>query len=545
MLRSIRELRALPALLAATAITLSVLPPVVCAQEEAAITAEAAHSPEPPRTWGDALDAGFAAWIVAPLAAVIFFDVVFWDDTTTLPLVVLWLALGALFFTLRLGFPNVRALGHAVSVTIGRWDSKHEKGEVTHFQALSSALSGTVGLGNIAGVAVAITLGGPGAMVWMTVAGFLGMSSKMVECTLGMIYRKVDPNGRVSGGPMHYLDEGFAERGWPIAGKVLAVVFAVMCVGGSLGGGNMFQANQSYAQIASVVPFFQGRAWLYGLLLAFAVGVVIIGGIKRIGKVAERLVPAMCGIYMLAAAVVLLVNAAEVPAAIGTIFSEAFSPRAGLGGVLGVLVVGFQRAAFSNEAGVGSASIAHSAATTGEPVREGIVALLEPFIDTIIVCNTTAIVVVVTGAHEGGAADGVLLTSRAFATVIPWFPWVLSLAVTLFAYSTMLSWSYYGERCATWLFGPRLGHDRVSIAYKMLFLSCTVLGAMLHLGSVLDFSDLMILGMAFPNMLGLFVLLPKVRAAFENYWGRYQSGAMRRELDRAEQAPVPTHLDAP
>lgn len=524
--------RTLVGLGAVLAIVLSFLA-AADAQDGPAIAPEPAPVAAPPPTWTDTLDAGFRAALVDPLASFLFFDVVFWDDPeggTRLPLVVLWLASGALLFTLRLRFANLRAFGHAVAVTAGRWDDPHEKGEVTHFQALSSALSGTVGLGNIAGVAIAISLGGPGAMVWMTIAGFLGMTSKMVECTLGMLYRHIDPTGRVSGGPMHYLDAGLRELGLPRFGKVLAIAFAILCVGGSLGGGNMFQANQSYAQIASVVPFLEGRGWLYGIVLAIMVGVVILGGIKRIGKVAELLVPAMCGIYVLAAIVVLVANAEHVPAAFGTIVGEAFSPRAGLGGVVGVLVVGFQRSAFSNEAGVGSASIAHSAATTSEPVREGIVALLEPFIDTIVVCNTTALVVVVSGVlgETGGTGDGVLLTSRAFATVLPWFPWVLTFAVVLFAYSTMISWSYYGERCATWLLGPRLGHARVSTGYKVLFLCCTVLGATLHLGSVLDFSDLMILGMAFPNMIGLVLLLPRVNIAFEDYWRRLRSGEMER-----------------
>jgi alanine or glycine:cation symporter, AGCS family len=510
---------------------------VVAAGAQDAVIGPDVSVPVPPPTFTDSLDARFAEWVVGPLAALLFFDVIFWDgpDGARLPLVVLWLASGALLFTLRLRFPNLRAFGHALAVTAGRYDSPHEKGEVTHFQALSSALSGTVGLGNIAGVAIAISLGGPGAMVWMTFAGFLGMTSKMVECTLGMLYRKIDPVGNVSGGPMHYLDDGLRERGLPRLGKVLAILFAVLCIGGSLGGGNMFQANQSFAQLASVVPFFEGKGWLYGLLLAGAVGVVILGGIKRIGAVAEKLVPAMCGVYVLAALVVLVVHADQVPAAFATIVREAFSPRAGLGGVLGVLVVGFQRSAFSNEAGVGSASIAHSAATTSEPVREGIVALLEPFIDTILVCNTTALVVVVSGVlgETGATGDGVLLTSRAFATVLPWFPWVLSIAVMLFAYSTMLSWSYYGERCATWLLGPRLGHARASLGYRVLFLGCIVLGASLHLGSVLDFSDLMILGMAFPNMIGLVILLPKVSAAFDDYWARFRSGQMAMAPGRA------------
>lgn len=476
----------------------------------------------------DLLDAAFTAWLVAPLSAVIFFDLAFWDDTVRVPLVVACLALGALFFTVRMGFASVRAFGHAVAVTLGRWDTPGEHGEVTHFQALSSALSGTLGLGNVSGVALAIATGGPGAMFWMTIAGFLGMSSKMVECTLGMMYRGIDAKGRTSGGPMRYLELGLRERGWPRLGRGLAIAFAILCMGGSLGGGNMFQANQAYAQAASVVPLFAGRPWIFGALLAFLVGIVIVGGIKRIGVVAERVVPFMCLLYMAAALVIVFVHAAEVPAAIATIAREAFTPRAGLGGALGVAAIGFQRASFSNEAGIGSASIAHSAALTGEPVREGIVALLEPFIDTVVVCNATAIVVVVTGAYRDRAADGVLMTSRAFATVLPWFPYVLTLAVLLFAYATMISWSYYGERCATWLLGPVLGDARASMAFKLVFLGCTVLGAALHLGSVMEFSDLMILGMAFPNLIGLFVLTGKAKAAFDEYWARYRSGTMKR-----------------
>ncbi|WP_236520127.1 alanine/glycine:cation symporter family protein [Sandaracinus amylolyticus] len=508
-------------------IALALLVALAGAQE----VAPAPIAPPPaPSTFTDVLDAGFRAWVVDPLSAFIFFDVVFWDDAMRVPLVVLWLACSALFFTLRLRFVNVRAFRHALEITAGQWDAPHEKGEVTHFQALASALSGTIGLGNIAGVAIAMSLGGPGAMVWMTVAGFLGMTSKMVECTLGMLYREIDAQGRVSGGPMHYLEAGLRELAMPRLGKALAITFAVLCIGGSLGGGNMFQANQAFAQVASLVPLFEGRGWLFGLALAALVGIVILGGIKRIGRVAEALVPAMCVLYTIGAIAVLVVNAERVPDAIVTIVREAFSPRAGIGGLVGVLVVGFQRAGFSNEAGIGSASIAHSAATTGEPVREGIVALLEPFIDTIVICNTTALVVVVSGVlgEPGATGDGVLLTSRAFATVMPWFPWVLSLAVLLFAYATMLSWSYYGERCATWLLGARIGPERASLAYKILFLACTVLGASLHLGSVLDFSDLMILGMAFPNVVGLVLLLPRVTRALDDYWARYRGGTMTR-----------------
>jgi len=474
------------------------------------------------------LDGGFGAHVVAPIAKVLFFDLIFWDNGSDhdlkLPFIVFWLIAGATFFTLRFGFINLRAFRHAWVVTTGHYDDPDDPGEVTHFQALSSALSATVGLGNIAGVAVAVAVGGPGAIFWMIVAGFLGMSSKFTECTLGQMYREVADDGHILGGPMRYLDRGLAELGLPRLGRVLAVVFAVMCIGGSFGGGNMFQANQSYAQVADIMPFFAG-GWgslTYGVTLSFLVGIVIIGGIRRIGQVAGFIVPVMCGIYLVAGLFIIITNFDQILPSLQKIVGEAFSPEAGFGGMLGVLVTGFRRAAFSNEAGVGSASIAHSAAATDEPVREGIVALLEPFIDTIVVCTMTGLVVVITGAYEGGGEEGVLMTSKAFATVLPWFPNVLSLAVFLFAFSTMISWSYYGERCWTFLFGAQF-----SMIYKVLFLGFIVLGSVLKLGNVIDFSDLMILGMSFPNILGAFLLSGKVSDALKSYWSRYKSGEMQ------------------
>ncbi len=475
-----------------------------------------------------ALDAGFGANVVGPLASVLFFDLAFWDNglegDIKLPFIVVWLIAGALFFTLRFSFINLRAFRHAWVVTTGRYDNPDDPGEVTHFQALSSALSATVGLGNIAGVAVAVAVGGPGAIFWMIAAGFLGMSSKFTECTLGQMYREVDSDGHILGGPMRYLSVGLGELGMPRLGRFLAVLFAVMCIGGSFGGGNMFQANQSYAQVADVLPFFSG-GWgslAYGVILAFLVGIVIIGGIRRIGQVAGFIVPIMCGIYLLAGFFIIFTNLDQVGPAFGKIVSEAFTPTAGFGGMVGVLITGFRRAAFSNEAGVGSASIAHSAAATDEPVREGVVALLEPFIDTIVVCSMTGLVVVITGAHEGDAEGGVLMTSNAFATVLPWFPKVLSLAVFLFAFSTMISWSYYGERCWTFLFGPQF-----SMVYKIMFLGFVVFGSVLKLGNVIDFSDLMILGMSFPNILGALLLSGKVSRTLKDYWSRYKSGEMQ------------------
>lgn len=478
----------------------------------------------------DAVDAAFGTWVVGPLAAVLFFDLVFWDDADeglNLPFIVLWLVLGATFFTLRMGFINLRGFGHAVMITTGKYDDPEAEGEVSHFQALASALSATVGLGNIAGVAIAVSLGGPGAIFWMVVAGFLGMSSKFVECTLGQMYRQVDDKGAVLGGPMRYLAAGVEKLGYPRLGKVLAVVFAVMCIGGSFGGGNMFQANQAYAQVARVVPFFEDKSWLFGIVIAFLVGLVIIGGIKRIGQVAGAIVPAMCAVYVLSGIAILVMNADAVPGAFAKIIGEALSLEAGFGGLLGVLVVGFQRAAFSNEAGIGSASIAHSAAATKEPIREGLVALLEPFIDTIIICTMTGLVVVVTGEYLNTpeVADsnvrGVLMTSAAFASVFEWFPYVLATAVLLFAFSTMISWSYYGERCWVFLFGAGS-----SVIYRVIFVLFVVLGSILKLGSVLAFSDYMILGMAFPNIFGLFLLNKQVRDRLDDYWNRWVSGAI-------------------
>ncbi|MEM1417413.1 MAG: alanine/glycine:cation symporter family protein [Myxococcota bacterium] len=475
-------------------------------------------------------DAWFGEWVVGPLASVFFLDLAPFTDAISVPFIVVWLVVGAVFFTFRYGFPNLRAFGHAIDVVRGKYDDEHHEGEVSHFQALSSALSATVGLGNIAGVAIAVTKGGPGAVFWMVVAGFFGMVSKFSECTLGQLYREVDANGKVSGGPFRYLRVGLEEVGVGPLGRVLSVVFAFMCIGGSFGGGNMFQANQSYEQLKGVIPALDGSvgALVYGLVLAFLVGAVILGGIKRIGQVAGIIVPVMCAVYVLAGLYILLANAGDIPMAFGRIIGEAFSTDAVAGGAFGVLLIGFQRAAFSNEAGVGSASIAHSAASTDEPVREGIVALLEPFIDTIIVCTMTGLVIVITGMDtppvEG--MDGVALTSAAFDSVLGGFQYILTFAVVMFAFSTMVSWSYYGERSWTFLFG-----NRFSTAYKILFLVFVVLGCVLKLGSVIDFSDLMILGMAFPNILGMYFLAGKVKRAFDEYWKKLQSGAFEPKVD--------------
>ena len=475
--------------------------------------------------WMDRVDAVFSV-IVQAISAVFFWDALFWDPDHTFPLVVLWLVLGATFFTLRMRFINLRGFRHAVNATRGIYSNPADAGEVSHFQALTTALSATVGLGNIAGVAIAVSLGGPGATFWMVIAGLLGMTSKFTEVTLGLKYREFRPDGKVMGGGMYYLSKGLAEMGMTGFGKVLAVTFAILCIGGSFGGGNAFQVNQSMNALAEIAPGIRQVPWAYGLACALLVGVVIVGGIRRIADVADKIVPLMCGVYVIAGLVVIGTNAANVPWAFGEIFRGAFTPEAGYGGFIGVLVQGFRRASFSNEAGAGSAAIAHSAARTPYPVREGIVALLEPFIDTVVVCTMTALVIVITGAYNNpeyeslrAATNGAGLTARAFGEHITWFPWVLGFAVFLFAYSTMISWSYYGERCWCWLFG-----DKSSRIYQALFILNVFLGSIVTSSNVLEFGDLMILGMAFPNLLGVFLLSGKVKQDLDEYWAKYKAG---------------------
>ena len=463
------------------------------------------------------------------IGAVFFFDLIFWNDTQRLPFIVLWLVIAAIYLTLRMGFINVRAFRHAVHVTSGRYTNPIEPGDVSHFEALSTALSATVGLGNIAGVAIAITIGGPGATFWMIVAGLIGMTTKFTECTLGQMYREVRHDGHVLGGPVQYLSKGFAERGMPGTGRFLAVLFALLCIGGSIGAGNAFQVNQSMNAIQETIPWFAIVPWAYGAGMTILVGIVIVGGIRRIANVADKIVPLMAIVYMTAALAVIIANIGQVPGVLAAIFTQAFSPDAAYGGFMGALVTGFQRAAFSNEAGAGSASIAHAAAKTRYPVREGIVALLEPFIDTVVICTMTALVINITGAYNNPAyadlitgARGAALTSRAFGEHITWFPHVLSGSVFLFAFSTMISWSYYGERCSVWLFG-----DASSKYYKALFLLFVFLGSIITSTNVLDFGDLMILGMALPNLVGVYLLHGKVRAALDEYWGSFKAGELQ------------------
>ena len=449
------------------------------------------------------------------------------------PFVIYLLVGSAAFFTLYFLFPNIRYFGTAINVVRGKYDdlekSDSKDGEVSHFQALATAVSGTVGNGNIAGVALAIALGGPGATFWMIVCGLIGMSTKFVECTLGVHYRDVDKDGVVYGGPMYYLSKGLKERGFETLGKIAAVIFAVCCIGGSFGGGNAAQSNQAAIVIKDLLGYestFAGA--MIGIILAIVVGIIIIGGIKRIASVTEKVVPFMALLYIIACIYILSVNFSFLDDAIALIFKEAFNPTAmGVGSVLGVLMIGFQRAAFSNEAGAGSASIAHSAVKTKYAASEGLVALLEPFIDTVVICTMTALVIITfnsTGAFmyggEGGVLiDGVLyegagITSKAFAEYIPYSDVFLTVAVVLFAVSTMISWSYYGLQSWKYLFGRGEVSD---LTYKLLFLIFVVIGSAASMNSIWAFSDAMIFAMVFPNMVGLYFLFPIVKKELTKY----------------------------
>ncbi len=490
------------------------------------------------------------------------------------PFVVIVLVLGSIFFTFRMGFINLFGFSHSLEIIRGKYDNPEDAGEISHFQALTSALSATVGLGNIAGVAVAVGKGGPGAVFWMLVIAFFGMTAKFVECTLAQLWRKIDDDGTVHGGPMYYLSQGLATKGWGTLGKGMSIFFAICIIGGAFGGGNMFQANQSYELVSSTyfpqaIAVFWGinlNALLFGIVLAFLVGLVILGGIKRIGAATSKIVPFMVTLYVGTSLFIIFTNFTEIPRVLHDIIAQAFNADAVFGGVIGVIVQGVSRAAFSNEAGIGSAAIAHSAAKTDEPVREGMVAMIGPFIDTIVICLMTALVILITAPknqalHEMRSAQkqvyvtqkrlqslsekapervllakklkslqkiykakqkGTQITGSAFSSVISWFPYLLSIIVFLFAYSTMISWSYYGEKGWIYLFGG----SSINV-YRLLFLAFVILGSVTKLTYVLTFSDAMIFLAAFPNIIGAVVLSDVVRKRLDDYWSRYKNGEFK------------------
>lgn len=440
------------------------------------------------------------------LSAILFFDI------GGFPFIVLWLVVAAFFFTIYLRGVNFRLFKHALHIVSGKYDNAHDTGEVSHLQALLSALSATVGLGSIAGISVGVAIGGPGAIVWMVIAGLLGMATKFAEVTLSMCYRKVDADGKIYGGPFQYIEAGMRDAHFPRLGRALALLFAVFCLGGAIGGGNMFQSNQAVKIMTQTFPAVAELGWLLSLSFAALVGVVLLGSIKRIAKVAEAIVPLKGILYLLCALIVVAANIEQLPATLALMFSEALSPTAATGGFIGMIAIAFKRASFANEAGLGSAPIAHAAAKTEVPVREATVALLEPFFAAMIAL-LTGLMVTITGAYVGASAeDGVLIAGKAFESVAPWFVVMLAINVFIFAYSTTIGWSYYGEIAWCFLFGRR----GLPLYYAM-FVTATFLGGILNFGVILDLSDLFILGMSLPNILVLYFLRARIFGEMSSY----------------------------
>ena len=470
------------------------------------------------------------------LGQILFFDILFGSvEGTTIPFLVAWLITGGVYLTVKMGFVNLYMLKHSYHIIRGHYKTKEDKGSIAPYKSLTTALSATVGLGNIAGVAIAIAIGGPGATFWMIVAGFLGMTLKFTEVTLSLKHRVFLPDGTIMGGGMEYLSKGLAEKGFTRFGKVLAVVFALFMIGGAIGGGNTFQVSQAVAAIGNEVSFVKENPWIFGIFLALLTGSVIIGGITRIADTTSKIVPIMVTLYIAASLWILIIHSDAIPAAFTMIFTEAFMPTAVAGGMIGVIVQGFQRAVFSSEAGLGSAPVAHAPARVKYPVRQGMVALYEPFIDTIIVCTMTALVIIITGVWDPAngyanlieAKEGAALTAAAYGTVISWFPAVLSVSIFLFAFSTMISWSYYGERAWVYLFG-----SKSSVVYKIMFLSFIIIASMVDTGVMVDFSFYLILGMALPNILGLYILSGDVKKDLKIYLKKLKSGELDKEAIR-------------
>ena len=460
--------------------------------------------------------------IVEWYAPFLFFEV----PLIKLPFILFVMVMGGIYFTFRYGFVNIKLFKHAIDVIRGRYDNPEDEGEISHFQALTSALSATVGLGNIAGVAVAIQLGGPGAVFWLWVVAFFGMSMKFSSCTFAHLYRDVKPDGTVLGGPMVYLRKGLSEDfNLKKLGVFFGFFYAFMTIMASFGGGNLFQANQAFELLSNQFPSVGNHPWIVGIVLSISSGVVLLGGIKRIGDVTSKLVPLMCGFYCFSCLIIILSNVGEVPALIISIFSEAFNPNAIYsGGFIGILIQGVKRASFSNEAGLGSAAIAHAAAKTDEPIREGVVAMIGPTIDTHLVCTMTSLAILITGSHldPSVAGKGAQITANAFATLGTWMPYLLTVATIIFAYSTIISWSYYGEKGVEFIFG-----DKYIPGYRFVYCLVIILGPILKLGNVIDFSDLMLLSMAFPNIFGMILLSGKVKEKLDDYMARFKSGSMK------------------
>ena len=467
------------------------------------------------------------------LESILFFDIFFGSiEGVNIPFLVAWLIAGGVYLTFLTKFINLRMMRHSFNILRGRYNTADDVGLISSFGSLTTALSATVGLGNIAGVALAVAIGGPGATFWMIVAGFLGMSLKFTEVTLSLQYREFLKDGTVMGGAMEYLSKGLAKKGYATFGKILAVIFAIFMIGGAIGGGNTFQVSQALGAISQEIPYFQANPMVFGIIMATLVGFVIIGGVKRIAHITETLVPFMAIIYISASLWILGVNFDKIDDAFGIIFHEAFATSAIYGGMLGAIVQGFQRAVFSSEAGIGSSPVAHAPAKTKYPVRQGLVALYEPFIDTVVICTLTALVIIITGVytHDGAYSalietkQGAALTSAAYGTVISWFPIILSISITLFAFSTMISWSYYGERAWVYLFGSKF-----SIIYKFIFLSLTIIGTIVSTSILVDFSFMLLLAMALPNILGLFILSGDVKKQLDDYLKKFKSGELDKE----------------
>ncbi len=469
--------------------------------------------------------------------SILFFDIFFGQvEGSHFPFVVAWLIAGGIFLTIKMGFVNLRMFKHSLDIVRGKYHTREDRGVISPFQSLATALSATVGIGNIAAVSIAISLGGAGAAFWMIMAGFLGMTLKFTEVTLSVKYREFLPDGTIMGGGMEYLSRGFADKGMAKTGKAMAMIFAFFMVLGAIGAGNTFQVSQSLTIMQGQIPIFNDYPWAFGLILAFITGLVIIGGIKRIAHVAEAIVPFMVMFYLGMVFWVLGTHFSAIPDAFALIFSEAFHPTAVAGGIFGAMIQGFQRAVFSNEAGLGSAGIAHAPARVKYPIRQGLVSLYEPFVDTVVVCTMTALVVILTGVYTGGtevldtaiaAKQGAVITSTAFGSVVSWFPTVLGFAIFMFAFSTMISWSYYGERAWVYIFGVKS-----SIIFKLIFLAFIVIATIVDTGLMVDFSSILFLALAIPNILGLLIMSGDVRSMLSEYLRKLKSGELDNEAIR-------------